>query len=123
MSKKFVEEDFQNNKLKISGKAPTFVVPINQESWQESQQSECWVFTMGVAGFCSYGEATFQIDESENATETMNTNMHEIFQLSVEHVMFEHVNHYALWREDVCRESAVNSLSRGYTSFIKDPSD
>lgn len=47
--------------------------------------------------------------------------MHEIFQLSVEHVMFEHVNHYALWRADICRNAETKSLSRGMTSHLKTP--
>ena len=66
------EADFKNNKISIKIDSPCFIVPFKQNTQEEINSSECWVFKMGSAYF-----------HTANDNSLTDVRYHEAFQLKV----------------------------------------
>jgi hypothetical protein len=53
MTADLVSADFKTNLIDIVIDAPTLIVPFKQNSKEEIESSQCWVFTVGDAKFRS----------------------------------------------------------------------
>ena len=53
MTAELVSADFKTNLIDIVIDAPTLIVPFKQNSKEEIESSQCWVFTVGDAKFRS----------------------------------------------------------------------
>ena len=84
-----LEAELKNNKISVKIDAPQFVIPFLQESQEQIEASECWVFRMGDLDFYT-----------ESQSKEADVRFHEVFQLKVQQVKFDYVSQYLSWKQN-----------------------
>ena len=88
MTADLVSADFKTNLIDIVIDAPTLILPFKQNSREEIESSQCWVFTVGDAKFRSVKDS-----------EKFDYSISEGFEFKVERMKFEYASNYAMWKK------------------------